>query len=195
MEPRDDLVCVGAVAGAFGVRGELRLKSFTAEPGTLLELGPMLDEQGRVFLTLGRWRVIPDGFAAFAKEVPTREAAMALASRRLYVPRSDLPETDEDEFYHADLVGLRVVTLQGAELGEVRSVQNYGASDLLEIWKTPGVRQPWMLPFTREAVPHVDIARGELVVDPPEGMMPGADDGAGDADGGDGDGDGGGGGD
>jgi 16S rRNA processing protein RimM len=194
-EPRDDLVCVGAVAGAFGVKGELRLKSFTSEPETLFELGPMLDERGDVFLTLGRWRVIPDGYAAFAKEAPTREAAMALASRRLYVTRATLPETEEDEFYHADLIGLRVVSLQGADLGEIRSVQNYGASDLLEIWKTPGVRQPWMLPFTREAVPHVDLAQGVVTVDPPEGMLPGsgpeAEDDA-DAGSGDGGGDGGG---
>jgi 16S rRNA processing protein RimM len=80
-------------------------------------------------------------------------------------------------------------------MGEVRSVQNYGASDLLEIWKTPGVRQPWMLPFTREAVPHIDVAKGEVVVDPPEGMLPGADDAGRDADAGDGGGGDGGGGD
>ncbi len=187
--PRDDLVCVGAVAGAFGVRGELRVKPFTTDPETLFGLGPMLDEQGAVFLTLGRRRIIPDGYAVFAKEVPTREAAMALASRRLYVPRAALPETDDDEFYHADLVGLRVVTLAGEDLGEIRSVQNYGATDLIEIWKTPGERQPWMLPFTLEIVPHVDLAKGEVTVVPPEGMGPGAetsDDGAPDDGGGDG---------
>ncbi len=172
MTPRDDLVCVGAIAGAFGVRGELRLKSFTDDPETLLDLGPLLDETGAPWLTITRSRVINDGFAVFAKEVATREAAEALKSKRLYVTRDMLPKTDEDEFYHADLVGLRVVSLTGEPLGEVRSVQNYGASDLLEIWKTPDVRQPWMLPFSKQAVPYVDLAKGELVADIPEGMGP-----------------------
>jgi 16S rRNA processing protein RimM len=169
---RPDLVCVGAIAGAFGVKGEVRLKPFTAEPETLFKLGPLLDEAGVVRLTITRWRAVTDGYAAFAKEVATREEAAALKSTRLYVPRERLPLTEEDEFYHADLVGLRVVSLAGAPLGEVRSVQNYGASDLLEIWKTPGVRQPWLIAFTKEAVPHVDLAKGEVVVDPPEGVGP-----------------------
>jgi 16S rRNA processing protein RimM len=169
---RSDLVCVGAIAGAFGVRGEVRVKPFTAEPETVFALGPLLDEEGAVRLTVTEWRPINDGYAAFAKEIPTREAAMAMKSTRLFVPRASLPAADEDEFYHADLVGLRVVGLDGAPLGEVRGVQNFGASDLIEIWRTPGVRQPWMLPFTEAAVPHVDLAKGEVVVDPPEGMGP-----------------------
>lgn len=172
MTTSPDLLCVGAIAGAFGVRGELRLKSFTADPETLLDLGVLLDESGAPLLTITRSRVINEGFAVFAKEVTTREAAEALKSRRLHVTRDQLPDTDEDEFYHADLVGLRVVSLAGEPLGEVRSVQNYGATDLLEIWKTPNVRQPWMLPFTKAAVPHVDIVRRELVADIPEGMGP-----------------------
>jgi 16S rRNA processing protein RimM len=170
---RDDLVCVGAVAGAFGVRGEVRLKPFTDDPETLFALGPLLDEKGAPALTIIRSRAIKDGYAAFAKEIASREAAEALKSTRLYVPRDRLPATEEDEFYHADLIGLRVVSLAGESLGEVRSVQNYGASDLLEIWKTPGVRQPWLIAFTKEAVPHVDLAKGEVVIDPPEGAWPG----------------------
>jgi 16S rRNA processing protein RimM len=169
---RPDLVCVGAIAGAFGVKGEVRIKPFTAAPETVFALGPLLDEEGAARLTVTSWRVIGDGFAAFAEEVPTREAAMAMKSQRLYVERARLPDTAEDEYYHADLVGLRVVGLDGAPLGEVRGVQNFGAGDLLEIWKTPGVRQPWMLAFTTAAVPRVDLARGEIVIDPPEGALP-----------------------
>lgn len=172
MTARPDLVCVGAIAGAFGVKGEVRLKSFTDDPETLLALGPLLDETGATALTITRGRPVSDGFAVFAKEVETREAAMALRSTRLYVPRERLPPTEEDEFYHVDLIGLRVVSLTGELLGEVRSVVSYGASDLLEIWKTPGVRQPWLVPFTKEAVPHVDLARGEVTVDPPEEARP-----------------------
>jgi 16S rRNA processing protein RimM len=172
MTARSDLVCVGAIAGAFGVRGELRIKPFTAAPETVFALGLLLDEEGMTRLTITSWRPIKGGYAAFAEEVPTREAAMAMKSKRLYVARELLPDLEDEEFYHADLIGLRVVGLDGAPLGEVRGVQNYGATDLLEIWKTPGVRQPWMIAFTKEAVPRIDLANRELVVDPPEGAGP-----------------------
>lgn len=168
----DDLVCVGAIAGAFGVKGEVRVKSFTDDPAAIFTFGPLLDEAGAPRLTVKRWRAIKDGFAAFVEEIATREEAMAAKSRRLYVPRDRLPDLGEDEFYHSDLVGLAVKDLAGTPLGEVRGVQNFGASDLLEIWKTPGLRQPWMLPFTKEVVPHVDLARREVIVNPPEGMLP-----------------------
>jgi 16S rRNA processing protein RimM len=167
-----NLVCVGAIAGAFGVRGEVRIKPFTTEPEAIFGLGPLLDEAGQICLTIKRWRAIKDGFAAFTEEIPTREDAEAMKSTRLYIPRDRLPAVAADEFYHADLIGLPVKALDGTPLGEVRTVQNYGATDLLEIWKTPGVRQPWMLPFTREMVPHVDLEKGEVIVDPPEDMMP-----------------------
>ena len=173
MSASADLICVGAVAGAFGVKGEVRIKSFTDDPAALFDLGPLLDETGAVVLTVTRWRAHGDGFAAFAKEVASREAAIALKSTRLYASRARLPATEEDEFYHADLIGLGVVGLDGRELGEVRAVPNYGASDLLEIWKTPGVKGPWLLPFTKAAVPHVDLAKREIVADPPEGSLPG----------------------
>ncbi|MCG8440762.1 MAG: ribosome maturation factor RimM [Caulobacterales bacterium] len=161
-------VLLGAVAGAFGVRGEVRIKSFTAAPQELFAYGPFTDEAGRVVLTVRRWRPIKDGFAAVCAEVPTREAAAALKSTRLHAPRERLPALPEDEFYHADLIGLAVKTLDGAPLGEVRAVHDFGSGDLLEVWRTPGVAGAWYLPFTRRAVPHVDVAAGEIIADPPE---------------------------
>ena len=161
------LTCVGAIAGAFGVRGEVRVKSFTEDPAALFELGPLCDEAGAVVLTVTRWRPLKDDFAVVAQEVATREEAMAMRSTRLYVRREALPEADEDEFYHVDLIGLAVVSPDGAPLGEVRAVHDFGAGDLLEVWKTPGVRDAWMVPFTKAAVPRVDVKAGVVVVNPP----------------------------
>ncbi len=169
---RDAYILVGAVAGAFGVKGEVRIKPFTADPEGLFAYAPFTDEHGDVVLRVKAWRPIKDGFAAFVEEAATREDAQALKSLRLHVARDRLPATDDDEFYHADLIGLAVKDLEGRPLGEVRSVQNYGAADLLEIWKTPGVAEIWFLPFTKAAAPHVDLAKGEIVADPPEGLMP-----------------------
>lgn len=165
-------VCVGAVAGAFGVRGEVRVKSFTETPEDVFDYAPFVDEAGAVVLTIASWRHVKDGFAAYAEEVASREEAMALKSLRLYAPRARLPETEDDEFYHADLIGLPVKTLAGEPLGQVKAVVNYGASDLLEIWRTPGVKGAWLLPFTAEAVPHVDLGAGEIIADPPPGTAP-----------------------
>ncbi len=164
-----DLICVGAVAGAFGVRGEVRLKSFCAEPRDIARYGPLLSEDGarRFSITLGK--AIPNGFAARLGGVDTREAAEALRGLRLHAPRSVLPALPDDEFYHADLVGLSVLDTGGADLGRVSAVLNHGAGDLLEV-KRAGAA-PVLLPFTRAVVPTVDLAAGRIIVDMPEGLM------------------------
>lgn len=168
-----ELVVVGAIAGAFGVRGEVRVKSFTAEPAALFAYGPLLDEAGRAVLTVKSWRRIADGFAVTAKEAKSREAAEAMKSTRLYVARAALPAPADEEYYHADLVGLTVKGLAGEDLGVVKAIHDFGATALLEIYRTPGAKGSWMLPFTREAAPHVDLAKGEVVADPPVGLAPG----------------------
>jgi 16S rRNA processing protein RimM len=162
----DDLVLVGAALGAFGVRGEVRVRSFTADPDAVCRYGPLRDEAGRVALTPKRWRPIKDGLAVTAPEVSSREAAEALRGTGLYVPRAALPAPDEDEFYHVDLIGCAVETLEGAPLGVVRAVQDFGAGDLLLIAPADGAAT-WFLPFTKAAVPRVDLAARRLVAVPP----------------------------
>jgi 16S rRNA processing protein RimM len=167
----DERICVGAIAGAFGVRGELRLKSFCAEPGDIATYGALQNEDGtRSFdLTLGK--PIKQGFAARLSGVATKEQADALSGARLYVPREALPSLPDDEYYHADLIGLEVRDTGGATLGKVTAVLNHGAGDLLEI-SGPGLKTPALLPFTLAAVPTVDLAAGRIIADPPEGIFP-----------------------
>ena len=172
MAEKSSYVCVGAVAGAFGVRGEVRLKAFTAAPEDLFDYSPFTDQSGRTVLTVASWRHIKDGFAAYCDEVASREEADALKSLRLYAARERLPELDDDEFYHADLIGMPVVDLAGEPLGEVRAVHDFGSGDLLEIWRTPSVKGGWYLPFTREQVPHVDLKAGVITADPAPGFLP-----------------------
>jgi 16S rRNA processing protein RimM len=158
----DDLILVGRVAGAFGVRGELRITSFTAEPLALIDYKTLLREDGSPGLTLLGGRVAKGGVVVRAQEIETRDQAEAARGLRLYIPRAVLPEPeDEDEFYVADLVGLSVVSPQGEALGRVRSVRDFGAGDLLEI--EPPAGESWWLPFTREAVPEVSIADRRIV--------------------------------
>ncbi len=165
----DDRVCVGAIAGAFGVQGEVRLKSFTAEPAAIADYAPLVSEAGRSFELKGL-RAIKGGFAVRMNGVGTKEEADALRGVRLYVPRDRLPRLPDDEFYHADLVGLDVVDTGGAALGRVQAVLNHGATDLLEVRRAAGSGTT-LLPFTRDVVPTVDIAAGRIVADPPEGLF------------------------
>ncbi|MEM0942449.1 MAG: ribosome maturation factor RimM [Pseudomonadota bacterium] len=170
---RERSVCVGAIAGAFGVRGEARIKSFCAVPEDVASYGALRSEGGRSF-DLSLTRPIKGGFAARLSGVGTREEAEALKGTRLYAPREALPSLPDDEFYHADLIGLAVVDPGGAELGRVHAVWDHGAGDMLEITGGP---EPLMLPFTREVVPTLDLAAGRIVADPPEEITARADDG------------------
>ncbi|MEM9756687.1 MAG: ribosome maturation factor RimM [Pseudomonadota bacterium] len=161
-------VCVGAIAGAFGVRGEVRLKSFCAEPEAIATYGPLRTEDGRSF-TINLGKPIKNGFAARLSGVGSKEAADALRGTRLYAPRDALPTLPDDEFYHADLIGLTVVDGGGVALGRVHAVLNHGASDLLEV-RGAGPATT-LVPFTKEIVPTVDLSAGRIVVDPPDGLF------------------------
>ena len=160
------LVLVGRVAGAFGVRGEVRISAFTAEPQALLRYRDLLREDGSAGLTLESGRPHKDGVVARCPQVASKEAADALRGLRLYVPRAALPEPEEDEFYLTDLIGLAAVTPEGAALGKVKAVHDFGAGDLLEIEPPRG--SAWHLPFTRACVPQIDIPAGRLVVVRPD---------------------------
>ncbi len=156
----EGMVCVGAIAGAFGVRGEARLKSFCAEPEAIGEYAPLTTEDGRSF-DVKLTRAIKDGFAARLSGIATREEAEALKGTRLYAPRERLPALPDDEFYHTDLIGLLVVDTGGAELGRVRAVHDFGAGDVLEVLGGKEL----MLPFTRAVVPTVDLNARRIVAD------------------------------
>ncbi|WP_296764279.1 ribosome maturation factor RimM [Sediminimonas sp.] len=166
----DPMICVGAIAGAFGVHGEVRLKCFTARPDDIADYAPLLTENGEIAFDIQVERPVKNGFAVRLSGVETREAAEALRGVRLYVPRARLPALPDDEFYHVDLIGLEVVDTGGATLGRVRAVHDHGAGDLLEV-HAPGHTDTVLLPFTRAAVPTVDLAAGRIVADPPEGLF------------------------
>lgn len=157
----DKLVLVGQVAGGFGVKGEVRVTAYTADPMTLLDYRDLLRADGSPGLTLLSGRPDRNGVVGRAKEIATKEQADALRGLKLFVPRGRLPEPEEDEFYLTDLIGLEARDPEDAVLGRVKSVQNFGASDMLEI--APAAGGPtWYLPFTRDAVPDLYIADGWL---------------------------------
>lgn len=169
-----DLVCVGAIAGAYGVRGELRVKSYCAAPEDVATYGALTDEGSTRKFTLSLLHPIKNGFAARIAEVATKEEADALKGIALYARRDQLPTLPDDEFYHADLIGLAVHDTGGVLLGKVKSVQNHGADDLLEV-QLAGSSDTAFLPFTKAGVPTVDLGAGRIVADPPMGALPEAD--------------------
>jgi 16S rRNA processing protein RimM len=166
----EDLVCVGAIAGAFGVRGEARIKSFCAEPDAIETYGDLSSEEGRSF-GLRITRSVKGGFAARLTGVATREEAEALKGTRLYAPRDRLPALPDDEFYHADLIGMEVVDTGGETLGRIRAIHDFGAGDVLEVLGAGEI----LIPFTHDAVPTVDLAARRVIADLSE-VEPGADD-------------------
>jgi 16S rRNA processing protein RimM len=159
-------VCVGQFAGAHGVRGQVRVRSFTADPASITAYGPVEDEGGTKHFVLKPVGQAKDALVMTVDGVTDRDQAQALAGTRLYIARDKLPElADEDEYYQADLIGCQAVTATGEMLGEVRAVHDFGAGEMLELFK-PGAKS-LMVPFTRAAVPVVDIAARRLTVDLP----------------------------
>ncbi|MCM2563103.1 ribosome maturation factor RimM [Lutimaribacter sp. EGI FJ00015] len=163
-------ICVGAIGGAFGVKGEVRLKSFTSVPEDIAHYAPLETEDGAMEFDVTLDRPIKNGLAVHLSGIATKEQADALRGVRLYVPRDRLPSLPDDEFYHADLIDLPVFDTGGTQLGSVKAVHDHGAGDLLEI-QGPGLKSTVLLPFTREAVPTVDLEAGRIVADPPEGLF------------------------
>lgn len=164
-DEKHNLIFVAQVGAAHGVRGEVKVTTFTADPMALAHYKTLLRQDGSPALTIQSARPTKGGIVARLKGVADRNAAEALRGLKLYIPRDALPEPEEDEFYLADLIGLSVETAQGEVLGKVKTVQDFGAGDLLEIQPRAGAT--WWLPFTREAVPQVLIAEGKLIAAPP----------------------------
>jgi len=160
-------ICLGAIAGAHGVRGLVKIKSFTQEPADLTAYGPLGDETGSRRFEIAVTGQAKGLLVARIEGVADRDAAQALRGVRLYVARAALPEPeDAEEFYQAGLIGLVAEDPQGRPLGKSAAVENYGAGDYLEIARPEG--EPLLIPFTSTAVPLIDLEGGRVVVDPPE---------------------------
>jgi 16S rRNA processing protein RimM len=159
-----DRLCIGVVVGAHGVRGAVRIKPFTTDPADLTSYGPLSTETG------AKWRL--KGASVDGKGVVTakidgvedRTQAEALKGAKLYIERGALPEAEEDEFYIADLIGLAAESLDGAPLGTIKAVYNFGAGDVVEV---SGSQGEILIPFTLAAVPVVDVKARRVVIDPP----------------------------
>lgn len=161
-------VCVGMISGAHGVRGLVKVKPFTEDPEGVTSYGPLSDESGLRSFRLELLSQAKGQWLARIEGVSDRTGADALRGTRLYVGRDLLPEPEEDEFYHADLIGLRVESPDGEPFGIVRAVHDFGAGPLIEIDRRPGAI---MVPFTKATTPVVDLAAGRIVIDPPAGLL------------------------
>ena len=160
------MILVGAIGGAFGVKGEVRLRAFTEKKVGIVAYGPLYGEDGKIMLRPKSWRELKDGVAVVAAEVKSKEQADAMKGQRLFVPRSNLPPTAEDEYYVVDLLGSRAEALDGTVLGDIVAVWNFGAGDIIE-YKPPNGGPNVRMTFSKQAVPHVDLAAKRVVLDPP----------------------------
>jgi 16S rRNA processing protein RimM len=164
---RQDRVLLGVVAAPHGVRGLVRIKSFTEEPMSLGAYGPLSDESGKKEYRVEALSAARGAVLARIEGVADRTAAEAIRGLRLYVERDRLPGTGEREWYEADLIGLKAVGTDGRDWGKVVAFHDFGAGSVMEV--SGGV----MLPFTDEAVPEIDVEGGKVVVEPPAGLLVG----------------------
>jgi 16S rRNA processing protein RimM len=160
-----DRVLLGVVAAPHGIRGLVRIRSFTEDPMAVAAYGPLSDESGKKEYRVEALSAARGAILARIEGVADRTSAEALRGLRLYVERARLPETGEREWYEADLVGLAVVGTDGRDWGKVVAFHDFGAGSVMEV--SGGV----MLPFTDEAVPEVDPGSGKVVIDPPAGLL------------------------
>ncbi len=162
----DDHVLMGRIGAAHGISGEVRIQSFTAHPADIAGYSPFETDRPGLTVTIEGVRLSKNVVIARLAEVIDRTAAERLNGVELYIPRDRLPPADtEDEFYHADLIGLDVRLTEGTSVGTVIAVPNYGAGDLLEI--AAGGTSSQLYPFTRAIVPEIHVDKGYLVLVPP----------------------------
>ena len=160
-------VCVGAISGVHGVRGDVRIKPFTETPEAVAEYGVLETEDKDRTFEIVRFRVAKGIVVATLKGITSRNVAETLRGTRLYVPRSRLPAPDEGEFYHSDLIGIHAHLEDGTPVGTITAVHDFGAGDLLEITLADG-GDALYLPFTLAIVPNVDLTKGVATIIPPE---------------------------
>ena len=162
-----DRICVARIGAAHGVRGEVKLWSFTEDPAAVATYGPLETQDGAQRFEIEALRPAKDHFVARIAGVVDRDAAEKLRNLELFIPRTRLPKIDDaDTFYHADLIGLEVVTLDGTQVGTVHALHNFGAGDIIEIVPI-GSGDPLMLPFNETTVPTIDLAAKQIVIVPP----------------------------
>jgi 16S rRNA processing protein RimM len=161
------MICIGAIAGSFGVSGEVRLKSFCSEPTAIAAYGPLFTEDGSRQFHVTLTRPVAGGLGARIQGVTTKEQADALRGTSLHVPRERLPALPDDEFYHTDLIGLSAYDTGGELIGKVSGIYNHGAGDIVEISPIRH-KSALLLPFTTVIVPNVDLAAGRIVVNLPD---------------------------
>jgi 16S rRNA processing protein RimM len=169
LSPKDERVLLGEIGAAQGLKGEVRIRSFTEDEAAIADYRPLEDETGRV-IEIEALRVSPKALIARVKGVTTREGAEALTGTKLYVPRSRLPEREDGEWYHTELIGLAALGRDGGTIGRVIAIQNFGAGDLLELKPANGGATV-LVPFTRETVPEIDVEGGRLTLVPPDGLF------------------------
>jgi 16S rRNA processing protein RimM len=161
--PSTNLILLGHISTAQGIRGEVVIKSYTAEPEDIAAYGPLTDETGTREFDVTVVRVVKKGVIAKIAGIADRNEAEALRGAKLFIPRDSLPEPDEDEVYHADLIGLEAITADGTVVGEVVAIQNFGAGDLLEI-RLAGKRRTEFVPLGDHFVPDIDLDAGRVTV-------------------------------
>jgi 16S rRNA processing protein RimM len=164
-----ELILVGAITGARGLKGEVKIKSFTADPRGISSYGDVFEESGAKSYVIQIVGQSKGQVVAHLSGIDNRTMAEALQGTRLYVPKAVLPEPEEDEFYFSDLIGLRAELLNGEKLGFVKEVHDFGAGAILEV--AGGNLGLVMVPFTRAAVPTVDTKAGRVVINPPLGLL------------------------
>lgn len=168
-----NLLLMGRIGAAHGVKGEVRIQSFTEDPLALMHYGPLATNRPGLAVKIVAARTTTNVLVARLEGVTSREAAEKLNGVELYVDRALLPDPDDEEdFYHADLIGLRAQLADGTALGTVTAIPNYGAGDILEV-KSPTTGETFLFPFTRQAVPEIHVKDGYLVIDPPTEADPG----------------------
>ena len=159
-------ICVARIGAAHGVRGAVKLWTFTEDPLAVKHYGPLTTRDGARQFEVTHAREARDHLVATLKGIATREDAERLNGIELYIAREKLPETDEGEYYHADLIGLAAVNAANEPLGRVTAIHNFGAGDIIEIAPPQGATM--LLPFTNAVVPTVDLAGGRVVIELPQ---------------------------
>ena len=159
-------VCIARIGAAHGVRGAVKLWTFTEDPFAVKDYGPLSTKDGARHFEVASAREAKDHLVATFKGITTRDEAERLNGIELYVPREKLPVTEDDEYYHADLIGLAAVTTADELLGRVIAIHNFGAGDIIEI--APPAGATMLLPFSNAVVPTVDIASGRVVIELPK---------------------------
>ncbi len=158
-------ICVARIGAPHGVRGQVRLWTFTEDPYSVLDYGPLATKDGKQTIEVDNVREAKGHLVATLKGVADRDAAARLNGVELYIARDALPDTEDGEYYHADLIGLAAVNAAGETIGRVVAMHDFGAGDIIEI--APPSGPTLLLPFTDAVVPTVDIAGGKVIIEMP----------------------------